>query len=76
MYPTKQQSQKPHADKTISRTTVLHINPKNQRASILHAALTENSRPPAGGYASVNRFARNGGRSQSNINPQFRDTAN
>ena len=29
---------KPHADKTISRTTIIHINPKNQRPSILHAA--------------------------------------
>ncbi len=48
----------------------LHRKRKKRRASNLHAALTENSRPPAGGYASVNRFARNGGRSQTNINPQ------
>ena len=61
--------------KRNSRPAIPHIKPKEQRASNLHAALTENSRPPAGGYASVNRFARNGGRSQSNINPQFRDTA-
>ena len=36
---TKQQSKKPHADKTISRTAVPHINPKKQRASNLHAAI-------------------------------------
>ncbi len=56
--------------KRNSRPAILHNKPNNQRASILHAALTENSRPPAGGYASVNRFARNGGRSLGLINPQ------
>ena len=70
MQRTKPQIQKPHADKTISRPAILHNKPNNQRASILHAALTENSRPLAGGYASVNRFARNGGRSLGSINPQ------
>ena len=71
---SKPQIQKPHAEKGTADYHSLHRKPKEQRASILHAALTENSRPPAGGYASVNRFTRNGGRSQSNINPQFRDT--
>ena len=61
---------KPHAEKETVVHHNLHRKRKKCRASILHAALTENSRPPAGGYASVNRFARNGGRSQSNINPQ------
>ena len=69
---TKQQSKKPHAEKETVAHHSLHRNPKNQRPSILHAALTENSRPLAGGYASVNRFARNGGRSLGSINPQFR----
>ena len=50
----------------------LHRKRKKCRASTLHAALTENSRPLAGGYASVNRFARNGGRSLGSINPQFK----
>ena len=69
---TKQQSKKPHAEKETVVHHSPHRNPKNQRPSILHAALTENSRPLAGGYASVNRFARNGGRSQTNRYPQFR----
>ena len=56
--------------KRNSRPTIPHSKPNHWRASNLHAALTENSRPPAGGYASVNRFARNGGRSLGLINPQ------
>ena len=39
---TKPPIQKPHADKTISRPAILHNKPNNQRASILHAALTDN----------------------------------
>ena len=56
--------------KRNSRTAIPHSKPNHWRASNLHAALTENSRPLAGGYASVNRFARNGGRSQTNRYPQ------
>ena len=42
---------KPHAEKETVVHHNLHCKRKNQRASILHAALTENSRPLAGGYA-------------------------
>ena len=41
---TKPQIKKPHAEKK-RRTSIIHNKQNNQRASILHAALTENSRP-------------------------------
>ena len=68
--PHKAANKKAACRKRNSRPAILHSQKRKCRASILHAALTENSRPPAGGYASVNRFARNGGRSQTDINPQ------
>ena len=68
----KATNKKSRMQKRNSRPAIIHNKQNNQRASILHAALTENSRPLAGGYASVNRFARNGGRSLGSINPQFK----
>ena len=61
---------KSRMQKRNNRPDIPHSKPNHWRASILHAALTENSRPLAGGYESVNRFARNGGRSQTNRYPQ------
>ena len=55
--------------KRNNRSAILHSKPNHWRASNLHAALTENA-DRKGGYASVNRFARNGGRSLGSINPQ------
>ena len=48
---TEPQIQKAACRKRNSRAAIPHSKPNHWRASILHAALTENSRPPAGGYA-------------------------